>query len=144
MTAKICIASLGFMLAIFAMPSLALDSTQQTLIDDFARAFVANKECDYTLNADRIAADLAKAGLSFADFGPGGRYNPNVMRSVTTFRDGTRLTSKAVQCGGLALRLGPPITIKGNIVGVDWLARSPQDDHRKLKDVERFLDYIAR
>ena len=56
-------------LVMSTMPLLALDETQQTLIDNFARAYIANRDCDYPLNADRIADDLAKAGLSMADLG---------------------------------------------------------------------------
>ena len=56
-------------LVMSTMPLLALDQTQQTLIDNFARAYITNRDCDYPLNADRIADDLAKAGLSMADLG---------------------------------------------------------------------------
>lgn len=129
------------------MPSLAQTAAQQILIEDFAKAYIADRECKYPLNADRIAADLKRGGLRYEDLG--GRYEEAMSREVR--RIGTMIGTPNVEafCGGLALRLGPKITThaggKPITAGIDWLSRSisPQQIEQMLNAKRRFLEYAA-
>jgi hypothetical protein len=131
------------------MPSLAQTAAQQVLIEDFAQAYIADRECKYPLNADRMAADLKRGGLRYEDLVEGGRYDEAMSREVRRIRTMIGTPNVETFCGGVALRLGPKITThaggKTITAGVDWLSRSisPQQIERMLNATQRFLEYAA-
>jgi hypothetical protein len=131
------------------MPSLAQTAAQQVLIEDFTNAYIADRECKYPLNGDRIAADLKRGGLHYEDFVKGGRYEEAMSRELRRIRTMIGTPSVETFCGGLALRLGPKIATNAGdkpiTAGIDWLSRSisPQQTEQMLNATQRFLEYVA-